>query len=210
MGTYRFTGLTPGAQYAVFVDEILDGGFSTPPRNLPGPEEFHSGAAESNSDAPGTFTAVMAAAGATRTGVNVIFNVPRPGEPLAVGDDGFVELFPPFPIDFCGRALHVAVRQCQRQHHFRPRRRCVLGIDARAFERTAADRGLVGRSECRAPAAPSLSTRPETASPCAGRACPNSPPWARTRSPSRSTKRICSARFWARSPAIPSRSPTAR
>ena len=102
VGTYRFTGLTPGAQYAVFVDEILDGGFSTPPRNLPGPEEFHSGAAESNSDAPGTFTAVMAAAGATRTGVNVIFNVPQPGEPLAVGDDGSVELFPPFPIDFCG------------------------------------------------------------------------------------------------------------
>jgi len=102
VGTYRFTGLTPGAQYAVYVDEILDGGFSTPPRNLPGPEEFHSGAAESNSDPPGTFTAVTAAAGTTHTGVNVIFNVPQPGVPLAVGDDGFVELFPPFPIDFCG------------------------------------------------------------------------------------------------------------
>ena len=103
VGTYRFTGLTPGAQYAVYVDEILDGAFSTPPRDLPGPEEFHSGAAESNSDAPGTFAAVAAAAGATRSGVNVIFNVPLPGEPLAVGDDGFVELFPDFPIDFCGQ-----------------------------------------------------------------------------------------------------------
>lgn len=103
VGTYSFTGLTPGAQYAVFVDEILDGGFSTPPRDLPGPEEFHSGATESNSDAPGTFVAVSAAAGATRTGVDVIFNVPQPGDPLAVGDDGFVELFPDFPIDFCGQ-----------------------------------------------------------------------------------------------------------
>jgi hypothetical protein len=102
VGTYRFTGLTPGAQYAVYVDEILDGGFSTPPRNLPGPEEFASGADESNSDAPGTFAAVAAAAGATRTGVNVIFNVPVAGDPLPVGDDGFVELFPRFPIDFCG------------------------------------------------------------------------------------------------------------
>jgi len=102
VGTYRFTGLTAGAQYAVFVDEILEGGFSTTPRNLPGPEEFHSGAAESNSDAPGTFAAVAAAAGATSSGVNVIFNVPQPGDPLGVGDDDSVELFPPFPVDFCG------------------------------------------------------------------------------------------------------------
>ena len=103
VGTYRFTGLTPGAQYAVFVDEILDGGFSTPPRDLPGPEEFHSGAAESNSDAPGTFAGRVGGGGRDRTGVNVIFNVPQPGEPLPVGDDGFVELFPHFPIDFCGQ-----------------------------------------------------------------------------------------------------------
>lgn len=102
VGTYRFTGLTPGAQYAVYVDEILQGGFSTTPRDLPGPEEFASGAAETNSDPPGTFAPVVAAAGATRSGVNVIFNVPQPGEPLPVGDDGFVELFPDFPIDFCG------------------------------------------------------------------------------------------------------------
>jgi hypothetical protein len=103
VGTYRFTGLTPGAQYAVYVDEILDGGFSTPPRLLPGPEEFASGAAESNSDTTSTFAPAVAAAGGTATGVNVIFNIPQPGDPLAVGDDGFVELFPDFPIDFCGQ-----------------------------------------------------------------------------------------------------------
>jgi len=102
VGTYRFTGLTPGANYAVFVDGILDGGFSTTPRSLPGPEEFASGAAETNADTPGTVTNFSAAAGATRTGVNVIFNVPQPGAPLPVGDDGYVELFPKFPIDFCG------------------------------------------------------------------------------------------------------------
>nr|AQQ74483.1 hypothetical protein [uncultured bacterium] len=103
VGTYRFTGLTPGAQYAVYVDEILEGGFSTPPRTLPGPEEFHSGAAESNNDPTETFVAVSAAAGATANNVNVIFNVPSAGQPLPVGDDGFVELFPRFPIDFCGQ-----------------------------------------------------------------------------------------------------------
>jgi hypothetical protein len=103
VGTYRFTGLTPGAQYAVYVDGILDGGFSTTPRSLPGPEEFASGATESNSDTTSTFAPVVVAAGATGTGVNVIFNVALPGEPLPVGDDGFVELFPRFPIDFCGQ-----------------------------------------------------------------------------------------------------------
>ena len=111
VGTYRFTGLTPGAQYAVFVDEILQGGFSTPPLNpLPGPEEFHSGAAESNSDPVDTFTAVSAGAGETAAGTDVIFNVPQPGQPLPVGDDGSAELFPPFAIDFCGQrfdSLHV-------------------------------------------------------------------------------------------------------
>jgi hypothetical protein len=103
VGTYRFTGLTPGAQYAVYVDEILDGGFSTTPRTLPGPEEFASGATESNSDTTSTYAPIVVAAGATRTGVNVIFNVPLAGQPLPVGDDGFVELFPRFPIDFCGQ-----------------------------------------------------------------------------------------------------------
>jgi hypothetical protein len=110
VGTYRFTGLTPGAQYAVFVDQILQGGFSTPPLlQLPGPEEFHSGDGESNSDAPDTFVAVSAAAGATTAGVDVIFNSPQPGQPLGVGDDGSVELFPPFPFDFCGRRFDSLV-----------------------------------------------------------------------------------------------------
>jgi hypothetical protein len=110
VGTYRFTGLTPGAQYAVFVDTILQGGFSTPPLlTLPGPEEFHSGAGESNSDPPDTFVAVSAAAGATTAGVDVIFNAPQPGQPLPVGDDGSVQLFTPFPFDFCGRRFESVI-----------------------------------------------------------------------------------------------------
>jgi hypothetical protein len=49
VGTYVLNGLTPGATYAVYVDRIFAGEFSTLPTIvLPGPEEFHSGNAESN------------------------------------------------------------------------------------------------------------------------------------------------------------------
>ena len=105
VGTFRFTGLTPGAEYAIYIDEIVDGGFSTDPIELaPSPEEFFSGAAESNNDDPALLTTVSAAAGTEASGVDIILNLPQPGTPLPVGEfgDGSTELFTPFPIDFCG------------------------------------------------------------------------------------------------------------
>ena len=107
VGSYKLRGLTPGASYAVFVDQILAGGFSTPPRALPNVEELYNGANESNNaatDDPAAFTPVSAAAGATAANINVIFNK-IPAGPLAVGDDGFVELFPPFRFKLCGHTF---------------------------------------------------------------------------------------------------------
>ena len=104
VGTYTLRGLTPGASYAIYVDRITNGGFSTPPRTLPGPEEFYNGAAESNdavTDVPNVFTAVSAGAGATVSGIDVIFN----RGPLVLGDDTFAEVFPPFQMKICGETF---------------------------------------------------------------------------------------------------------
>lgn len=110
VGVYTLRNLTPGAQYAIFVDEILAGGFSTPPLfPLPGPEEFYNGANESNNgatDNPAVYTTVSAGAGATTSGINIIFNAPSPGAPLAVGDDGSVELFLPFTFKICDQSFN--------------------------------------------------------------------------------------------------------
>lgn len=106
VGTFTLNGLTPGAEYAVFVDQIIDGGFSTTPITLPGPEEFHSGAAESNNisspDPADIYAGVTVVAGVPATGVDVIFNAIGPGDPIPLGDDDFEEISLPFTFSYCG------------------------------------------------------------------------------------------------------------
>lgn len=111
VGTFTITGLTPGEQYALFIDDLglttaAGGAFSTGALTpLPGPEEYWNGASESSNpavDDPLMFEAISGSAGETVAGVDVIVNEPQPGQPLDVGDDGSVLLFLDFPFDFCG------------------------------------------------------------------------------------------------------------
>ncbi|MEL7312332.1 MAG: hypothetical protein AAFN07_12520, partial [Pseudomonadota bacterium] len=91
------------AAYTIHTDQILQGGFSTTPVQLPGPEEFYN-LAESNdatADDPNDATPVVVAAGAPVENIDIIFNQPPPGS-IPLDDDNFVQLFPSFSIGFCG------------------------------------------------------------------------------------------------------------
>jgi hypothetical protein len=111
VGVFTLSGLTPGEQYAVFVDVITANPlrFSNPLlATLPGPEEYWNGGDEANSnppDDPLVYELITVAAGSPATGIDIIFNQPSPGDPLPVGDDGFVQLALPFPYEICGQTF---------------------------------------------------------------------------------------------------------
>ncbi|RMH22520.1 MAG: hypothetical protein D6696_02965, partial [Acidobacteria bacterium] len=103
-GAYHIT--VPPGEYTIHTDQILQGGFSTPPITLPGPEEFWNGANESSdgaADDPSEFVKVTCSAGATVSGIDVVFNRPAPGAPLPLGDDDSIELFMPFTFCIAGQ-----------------------------------------------------------------------------------------------------------
>jgi len=99
-GSYAFHGLTPGATYVVYVDQIVAGGFSTPPVvPLPGPEEFYNGANESgdgDTDDKCAADGLTVAANQTIT-ADIIFNFE-----LVLGDDSSIEVPLPFTFNLCG------------------------------------------------------------------------------------------------------------
>ena len=75
-GHFTINGLTPGAQYVVYVDNIYFGGFSTPLASLPTFPEYWNGADESadaTSDDPCAWSTVTAVAGSS-SDTSISFN----------------------------------------------------------------------------------------------------------------------------------------
>lgn len=111
VGVYRITGLTPGAAYGVYIDEVLAGGFSTALASpLPGPEELYNGTLESgdaSTDDPSDYVPVAVAAGIPTTGIDILINEFVAGQPLPVGDEGSVLLGLPFTYGICGQDFNA-------------------------------------------------------------------------------------------------------
>ena len=75
-GRYTINGLTPGAEYIVYVESIVSGGFPTPPAVLPSFQEYWNGAGESadaSTDDPCAWSTIRASAG-SRTTADIAFN----------------------------------------------------------------------------------------------------------------------------------------
>ncbi|MFQ5651813.1 MAG: FlgD immunoglobulin-like domain containing protein [bacterium] len=99
-GLYTFNGLTPGADYVVYIDKIVAGGFSTFPASVPF-EEFWNDASESSDptvDDQCDFVAISALGGSAVT-ADIIFNS---SGILSLGDDDFARVSLPFEFPFCG------------------------------------------------------------------------------------------------------------
>jgi FlgD Ig-like domain len=102
-GRFTLHGLTPGAQYAVYVDKLVDGaGFSTTPTSVFFLEEYWNGAGESgdgSADTSCVYVPITAAAGSSAT-ADILLNVAQGA--LSLGDDDAVQVSLPFGFSFCG------------------------------------------------------------------------------------------------------------
>lgn len=100
-GSFELTGLTPGGDYVLFVNEIVQGGFSqTPLQPLPGPEEYWNTPEDANPfvDDPCAWTTVNVAADQV-VNLDVVMNLTSVPPDIAVSPGSFSFTLPTNSVD---------------------------------------------------------------------------------------------------------------
>lgn len=101
-GLFTLNGLTPGAEYILYIDEIVDGGYSTVPTNVAFFEEYWNGPGESgnvDTDTACVYVTIPVAAGSQAV-ADIYLNIDPSA--LALGDEDAVRVDLPFDFPFCG------------------------------------------------------------------------------------------------------------
>lgn len=109
-GLFTLNGLTPGAQYVLYADHIVEGGFSTAPTSTVFFEEYWNGANESGDlgvDTTCSYVPIAVAAGSPVT-ADILLNVDPTVQILPLGNTGGIPVELPFTFPFCGATYDTA------------------------------------------------------------------------------------------------------
>lgn len=107
-GRFEFNGLTPGEEYVVYIDAIVDGGFSTTPTSLTFDEEWWNPAESADPDVDPVcdFGGIIVTAGSASNADIVLTD---PGPVLPLGDDDTIAVALGFDFPFCDGNLYDTV-----------------------------------------------------------------------------------------------------
>ena len=150
VGRYTLRGLTPGASYAVYVDEISGGRLqhaASRPARTRGVLQRRRRIERRRDRRSERLHTRLGGRQAAPQGTSTSSSTRLPPGPIPLGDDTSVEIFPDFPLRFCGQTHDSVWVNANGNLTFGAPSGEFRGERRRDADWTAADCGVVGRSQ---------------------------------------------------------------